>query len=213
MKQTIQEKTWTGKFGKEYTDRNMMSIEEQDILYKTLYNISNEELTHDFLDGLNINNILEVGCNIGNQLLFLKKHGYSDLWGIELQEYAVEIAKKRTENINIIQSSVLDIPYKDNYFDLVFTSGLLIHISPDDIDKAMKEIYRCTNRYIWGLESYDKDRYTQIEYRNQSNICWKTDFAKLFLNKFHGLELLKTKLIHYNDNDNIDIMYLLEKST
>lgn len=212
MKQTRQEKIWSGKFGKEYTDRNMMSVEEQDILYKKLYNITNAELTHYFLDGLNIKKILEVGCNIGNQLLFLQKQGYSDLWGIELQEYAVEVAKRRTENINIIKASVFDIPYKDNFFDMVFTSGLLIHIPPEEINYVMKELYRCTNRYIWGLESYDKDKYTKIVYRNQNELCWKTDFAKLFLNKFHGLKLIKTKLIPYKDNDNIDIMYLLEKS-
>ena len=40
--------------------------------------------------------------------------GFTDLYGIELQKYAVEKAKANTEYINIIQDSPFDIPYKDN---------------------------------------------------------------------------------------------------
>lgn len=213
MKQTIQEKVWSGKFGKEYTDRNIMNEEELDIFYKNLFNISNTELINEFLKGLYHCRTLEVGCNVGNQLLLLKKLGYTDLWGIELQEYAVEIAKKRTNNINIIKASVFDIPYKDNFFDIIYTCGLLIHISPSDIDNAIKEIYRCTNKYIFGLESYHKCEYSQIIYRDRPELYWKTDFAKLFLNKFHNLKIIRTRLLRYVNSDNMDIIYLLEKTT
>jgi len=96
-----------------------------------------------------LDRVLEVGCNVGNQLLLLKEMGYTNLWGIELQDYAVEIARKRTSGINIVKGSAFDIPYKDAFFDLVFTSGVLIHIPPDHINKVLDEIYRCTNRYIY----------------------------------------------------------------
>ena len=153
-KMTKQMEEWAGKFGEEYTDRNLMSLDELDQLYTDKFGISRTELNKEFLDDLKINRILEVGCNVGNQLLLLKKMGYPNLWGIELQDYAVEIARKRTSGINIVKSSAFDIPFKDSYFDLVFTSGVLIHISPDDIDNALDEMYRCTNKYIWGFEYY-----------------------------------------------------------
>jgi pseudaminic acid biosynthesis-associated methylase len=136
--------------------------------------------------------------------------GFSNLYGIELQSYAVELSKSRTRRINIIEGSAFDIPYKDGYFDLVFTSGLLIHISPSDISRAMREIYRCTREYIWGFEYY-ADKYTEIAYRGHRNLLWKADFARLYLDQFGDLELVKEERLKYLDNDNVDSMFLLRK--
>lgn len=211
MTNTYQEEVWSGKFGKDYTDRNLMSPDGLDQLCIDNYGISRTELNKEFLDDLNVDRILEVGCNVGNQLLLLKKMGYTNLWGIELQEYAVEIARKRTSGINIAKGSAFDIPYKNKLFDLVFTSGVLIHISPDDIDKVLIEIYRCTNKYIWGFEYYNPEGYQMVNYREADSLLWKTDFAKLFLDKFPDLRIVYKKIIKYKNNDNLDIMYLLEK--
>ena len=211
MAKTQQEEVWNGEFGEQYTDRNIMSPDGLDQLCIDNYGISRTELNKEVLDKLNVDRILEVGCNVGNQLLLLKKMGYTNLWGIELQEYAVEIARKRTSGINIAKGSAFDIPYKNNFFDLVFTSGVLIHISPDDIDKVLDEMYRCTNKYIWGFEYYNSEAYQMVNYRGADSLLWKTDFAKLFLDKFPDLRIVCKKIIKYKNNDNLDIMYLLEK--
>jgi len=208
---TFQEETWSGDFGKEYTDRNTFTPDEVDDLYIKNHGISRTQLNSEFLDNLELNRILEVGCNVGNQLHVLKKNGYSDLWGIELQDYAVEVARKRTSGFNIVKGTAFDIPFKDNFFDLVFTSGVLIHISPDDIDKVLDEMYRCTNKYIWGFEYYNPDGYHTVTYRGNDNLLWKTNFSKLFLNRFSDLKLVHTKIVKYTNNDNLDLMYLLEK--
>ena len=211
-KMTEQMKEWSGKFGKEYTDRNLMPLDELDQLYINKFGISRTELNKEFLDDLKTGRILEVGCNVGNQLLLLKKMGYPNLWGIELQDYAVEIARKRTSGINIVKSSAFDIPFKDSYFDLVFTSGVLIHISPDDIDKALDEMYRCTNRYIWGFEYYTGEGYQMVNYRGSNSLLWKTDFAKLFLDRFPDLKRVKEKKYPYlEDKKLVDHAFLLKK--
>ena len=208
---TFQEDTWSNDFGKEYTDRNTFTLEEVDGLYIENFGVSRTQLNNEFLENLELNRILEVGCNVGNQLNILKKMGYLDLWGIELQDYAVEVARKRTNGLNIVKGTAFDIPFKNGFFDLVFTSGVLIHISPDDIDKALDEIYRCTNKYIWGFEYYNSDEYQTINYRGKDNLLWKTDFSKLFSNRFQDLKLVNKKIIKYMNNDNLDAMYLLEK--
>lgn len=208
---TFQEETWSGDFGTEYTDRNTFTPDEVDDLYIKNYGISRTQLNSEFLDNLELNRILEVGCNVGNQLHVLKKIGYFDLWGIELQDYAVEVARKRTSGFNIVKGTAFDIPFKDNFFDLVFTSGVLIHISPDDIDKVLDEMYRCTNKYIWGFEYYNPDGYHTVTYRGNDNLLWKTNFSKLFLDRFSDLKLVHTKIVKYTNNDNLDLMYLLEK--
>lgn len=213
MARTLQERVWLGDFGKEYTNRNMLNPEELDWVTINDYGISRTELNKEFLDGIKPNKILEVGCNAGNQLLLLQRMGYNNLHGIEVQDYAVELAKKRTSGINILKGSAFDIPYEDGFFDMVFTSGVLIHVSPQDINNALDEIYRCTSKYIWGMEFYSDNGYEHVKYRGNKDLLWKTDFSKLFLERFHDLKLIKKKKIPYKHDKNIDMMYLLEKQS
>lgn len=165
-----------------------------------------------FLSGLGLEDkrILEVGCNVGNQLRLLQKMGYKNLYGIELQEYAIQKAKSLTSGINIIKATADDIPFKDNYFDMVFTSGVLIHIAPDNIDMVLDEIYRCSKEFIWGFEYY-ADEYTEVNYRGNSDLLWKTNFVKLYMDRFPDLELIKEEKYKYLYNDNVDSMFLLRK--
>ena len=206
-----QSETWKGKFGKDYTDRNVVTLEEIDRLYEKNHGVTRTELNEAFVGDLDRSvKILEVGSSVGNQLLSLQKMGFKDLYGIEINSYAVELSKSNTRNINIIQGSAFDIPFKSGYFDLVFTSGVLIHIAPVDIQKVLKEIYRCSREYIWGFECY-ADTYTNVRYREQDNLLWKTDFVRLYLDQFEDLELVEEKRLKYSDNNNIDTMYLLRK--
>ena len=208
---TEQMKKWMDDFGKEYTDRNALTLDEMNELCRRNYGITRTELNNLFIGKLDRTvRVLEIGSNIGNQLLLLQKTGFKNLYGIEVNNYAVELSKQRTKNINIIQGSAFDIPFKDGYFDLVFTSGLLIHIAPSDIEVVMQEIHRCTKDYIWGFEYYS-DKYSEIVYRGKKNLLWKTDFAKLYLNLFDDLELIKEKRLKYLNNDKIDAMFLLKK--
>lgn len=202
---------WMGTFGDEYTDRNALALEEMDKLYERNYGITRTELNKIFIGDLDRSiKILEVGSNIGNQLLNVQEMRFENLYGIDISSYAVELAKANTKKINIIQGSAFDIPFKDNYFDLVFTSGVLIHIAPSDIQKVLKEIYRCSNEYIWGFEYY-AEIYTEVMYRGHNNLLWKTNFARLYLDSFDDLELVKEKRLKYLENGNIDAMFLIRR--
>ena len=182
-----------------------------DALYERQYGLTRTDMNHQFLGFMDRNiKILEVGSNIGLQLQFLQRAGFNNLYGIEISPYAVELSKRLTKGINIIQGSAQDIPFKDGYFDLVFTSGVLIHIYPDDLNIVIREIYRCASGYIWGFEYY-ADKYTEIPYRERRNLLWKADFAKLYQDEFRDLELVKEKRIKYLDNDNVDSMFLIAK--
>lgn len=211
VEMTKQMEKWSGDFGKEYTDRNVFSLEELDTLYKSKYGVTRTELNQRFLEGMDRSiRVLEVGSNVGNQLLCLQSMGFVNLYGIELQSYAVELSKARTKRINIIEGSAFDIPYKDGYFDLVFTSGVLIHINPSDIVWALREILRCTREYIWGFEYY-ADEHTEITYRGHKELLWKADYAKLYLAQFEDLKIVKEERLKYLTSDNVDAMFFLRK--
>ncbi len=210
--QTKQATFWTGDFGKEYTTRNTHSAQDWDDFYVSQWGITKMEMNKDFLDDLSRDiKILEVGCNTGMQLNGLQRAGFNNLFGIELQPFAVAEAKKNTHEISILCASGFDLPFKDKYFDLVCTNGVLIHIAPSDLHKIMSEMYRSSRKYIWGFEYYS-DTLTEINYRGNTNCLWKADYCDMFLKAFSDLRLVKKNLFPYLDNpEQKDCMYLLEK--
>jgi pseudaminic acid biosynthesis-associated methylase len=208
---TPQVKVWTGDFGREYTDRNTFDIDALDSLYMKNYGITRTAINEEFLREIPKSaSVLEVGCNAGNQLLLLQKMGYLSLSGIEIQGYAIEIMRSRTQNIRLRQASVHSIPYPDDSFDLVFTSGVLIHIAPRDLPAAMDEIHRCARRFIWGTEYY-APHLTEVNYRDHSSLLWKMDYAKAFLERFDDLELVRERRLRYLHGTNTDTVFLLQK--
>jgi pseudaminic acid biosynthesis-associated methylase len=210
-KVTSQMKAWSGEFGQEYTNRNPATLEECNATYKRYIGMSRIELNQEFLGHLDRSiNILEVGANVGTQLMCLQEMEFTGLYGIELQHYAINVSRASTTDITLIQGSIFDIPCKDNSFDLVFTSGVLIHIHPNDIKNALREIYRCTRQYIWGYEYYS-DEYEEILYHGQRNLLWKTNFAKLYLQNFSDLILIQEEKMQHLHSENVDSMFLLQK--
>lgn len=208
---TDQIRTWTGNFGQEYTDRNDYSPATLDEAYQQIYGVTRRALNQEFLQGVPKDaRILEVGCNMGTQLLSLREMGFTNLYGVEIQSYALERAKARLGDANLDLASAFAIPYPDQHFDLVFTSGVLIHIAPSDLPAAMDEIYRCTKQWIWGLEYYAPEM-TEINYRGHRNLLWKADYARAYLERFKDLELTRERRLPYLDNENMDSMFLLRR--
>lgn len=212
-KLNFQEKQWAGEFGDAYLGRNPKSIREEEDSCLKIFGVTRTDLVKEFINKLDRSaKILEVGCNAGVQLMILQKMGFKNLYGIEINIRTLNVARSLTKDINLVQGTALDLPFKDNYFDLVFTSGVLVHIAPSNVKKAMKEIYRCAKNYIWGFESYD-DKLTEVVYRGNKNMIWKTNFSKLYLDSFKDLKLVKEKKVKYKtEKGEIDLMFLLKKN-
>lgn len=212
MEHTPQEEIWKSEFGVDYTNRNIYDNKELDKVYVKDLNISRTAMNQEFIGDLDRGiKILEVGCNIGVQLTNLQEMGFKELYGIDLQSHAIEISKQKTKGINIIRATAYDIPFKNGFFDLVFTNRVLIHINPEKILKALQEIVRCSNNYIYGSEYY-ADEMTEVKnYRGRDNVLFKRDFPKLFKEHFPELKLIKEKKYKYTFNDDFDVTYLFKK--
>lgn len=212
---TEQQERWGEDFGEEYTKRNPQTPEQMQALYRDRFGIERTALNEEFLGHLDRGaRILEVGCNVGMQLNLLSRMGFENLYGIEINPYAVETAHRMNAGlpVNVIRGSALEIPYRDGWFDVVYTSGVLIHIAPDNIATVMREMARCTNRYVWGFEYFTEEGYPEIPYRGERNLLWKTDFARLFATTCPELELVREERYAYSEDPTlVDQMYLLEK--
>jgi pseudaminic acid biosynthesis-associated methylase len=209
--ETAQTEVWKGEFGREYTDRNTFDVNALDSLYRKNYGLTRTQINQEFLHGISKEaSFLEVGCNNGNQLLLLQRMGYSNLSGVELQPYALEVARSRIQNISLAQGSALAIPREDALFDVVFTSGVLIHIAPQDLPRAMDEIHRCARTFIWGMEYY-APTVTEVNYRSHSGLLWKMDYAQCYLQRFKDLELVREQHVPYLEGSNVDTVFLLRK--
>jgi pseudaminic acid biosynthesis-associated methylase len=209
---TDQTRRWDSDFGRDYTDRNDQTPEQLDQFYRKTYGVTRRDLNQRFLDGVpKYASFLEVGCNVGTQLLLLKEMGYSNFSGVEIQSYALNRAKERLGNTDLRQGSALSLSFPDRHFDLVFTSGVLIHIAPAEIPMALAEIHRCAKRWIWGMEYY-APQMTEIAYRGHDNLLWKADYARLYLEAFKDLELVKEERLQYLEDQNNDNMFLLRRT-
>ncbi len=188
---TEQEKFWAGEFGNEYTDRN---IGELDIAARKAFFA--KILSHT--EG--IKSALELGSNRGVNLVAL-----GDLVpGIRMQ--AVEINNfaaqecSRIKNVNVFNGSAFDFPVKENEYDFAFTRGVLIHISPDMLNKMYEVLYRSSKRYIMMAEYYNPTP-TVITYRGNDDKLFKRDFAGEFLDLYKDVKLLEYGFCYHRDNN------------
>jgi pseudaminic acid biosynthesis-associated methylase len=210
---TDQVKVWTGQFGRDYTERNRFAGDAAfNDFYVKRYGAPRDQVFSEWLSALPRNaKILEVGANIGNQLRCMQRIGFSRLYGVEIQRHCVDESRRLYEGLDIIEGSGFDIPFKDNWFDLVFTNNVLIHIAPADLPGMLKEIHRVSGGRVMGFE-YFAPELTEIPYRGKSNLLWKADYAKLYRQHCPGLTVEREQLFKCLDEPgSTDKFFLLKK--
>lgn len=210
---TEQSDTWSGDFGRAYTERNRFADAATfNAFYVARFGLTRDEINTGMLGGLSRNiRIVEVGCNIGNQLAALGRLGFRHLYGVELQRDAVDAAHRERPELDIVQGSAFELPFRGGFADLVFTNNVLIHIAPKDLGRVMDEMHRVSRRYIWGFE-YFAPSLVEVPYRGHENLLWKGDYAQMFLDRFSDLVPVATQKFPYCDEPHlVDKIYLLEK--
>lgn len=200
MIQTAQLALWRSQFGAQYTDRNDVAKPERIVAWQRL------------LDGIVPERAIEVGCNVGWNLAYLRELGVKELYAVEPQPYAVERARARNPEFNVLCGTAFDLPFKDGFADLAFTSGVLIHIAPADLAKAMAEIYRVSRRYIVAIE-YDWATEEEIQYRDKTDSLWKRPHGQIWQERYPALKKLRQLELAPIDGYDNCTAHLFEKTT
>jgi pseudaminic acid biosynthesis-associated methylase len=185
---TDQEKFWAGEFGLNYIDRNNSEplLYSKVAMWATMLRSANK-----------VNSIRELGCNIGLNLVALKRlQPKMQLSGYEINEEAAQKAEQFGV-AKITQGSILD-KIDDEKVDLTFTAGVLIHIKPDYLSNVYENLVNGSNRYVLVAEYYNPAP-TKITYRGHEDRLFKRDFAGDLIDNY-GLKLVDYGFVYKRDN-------------
>jgi len=189
---TEQEKFWASDFGNDYVGRNNdpKSIANRTAVFSKI--ISQTK---------NVSSVLELGANIGLNLLSIKNLKPTCSFGaVEINGKAVKILKQ-IQNTQVFEGSIFDFSQEQlGQYDLTFTSGVLIHINPDKLKDVYSRLYNCTKKYILVKEYYNPTP-VEINYRGHSGKLFKRDFAGEIMDLYPDLELVDYGFQYHRDNN------------
>ena len=100
-------------FWREYADEN-----------ESRYNEEFAKFTKDLAISLRCTSVLEIGCGTGIDLRLFPDT--FQIYGVDLNEYALDIAKEKFPVTSFKKGSITDLPFEDSSIDFVFTAFLAI---------------------------------------------------------------------------------------
>lgn len=182
---TKQLELWRSNFGWDYASRNNNQItpEDQRRLVRDWGKILNHAVTPS------PSSVLEVGCSIGRNLVALR-NVVPEIYGIDPNTQAVELASVMLagSGVNVQEGNAFDLPFEDHSIDLVFTSGVLIHVAPHDLARATDEIMRVSRHYIVCIE-YFSHHPEQVPYHGMDGFLFKRDFGRFYFERYPNLKV------------------------
>lgn len=186
---TEQEAFWQGDFGNDYTDRNRGSrlVASNAAFFSRMLGSTR-----------NVHAVLELGSNIGLNLMALRQLlPEGKLSAVEINEKAASELKSNVPGVDLHLASILEFSPISTW-DLVFTKGVLIHISPEKLPVVYDLMHRSSSRYILVSEYYNP-KPTEVTYRGHSGKLFKRDFAGEMLEHFPDLSLVDYGFIYHRD--------------
>ncbi len=197
-----QEEFWASEFGDSYISRNQSAklLASNTAFFSEIFkSIDSIPLT-----------FLELGANIGMNVKAIQNLSPdAQFTGIEINQKACEVLGKI--GCEVINSSILDASITRK-FDFVFSKGVLIHLSPDQLGPTYRKMYEWSSKYILIAEYYNPLP-VAIPYRGNTDRLFKRDFAGEFLDSFPNLILRDFGFAYHrgkNPQDDIN-WFLLEK--
>jgi SAM-dependent methyltransferase len=99
--------------------------------------------------------ILDIGCGKGFLLFdFLKVLPEAEIYGIDISDYAIAHSKDEIRD-RLQVGNATQLPWQDNYFDLVISINTFHNLPNYDLDRSLREMERVgkTHKYLC-VESY-----------------------------------------------------------
>ena len=126
----------------------------------------NQELLWSLVEGLKRGRMLDNGCGDGRLKYFFEVLGW-EVYGTDISKNAILRASKLTP-LNLMVASSEDLPFKDHFFDVVFSWRVLHSIGKKGRVLAIKEIDRVLKKggvFLCSVQSLE-DELTLSKYRD-----------------------------------------------
>jgi len=173
------EELWSGAFGDAYVERNRQAGDVRRPFWDAL------------LQEFPARSVLEVGCNLGANLRWIAARvGAENTFGVDINAQALVALQGILPGVNSCLAPARNLPFRDRWFDMVFTVGVLIHQPESTLPLVMAEIVRCSRRYVLCGE-YHADQTTEVPYREQQGALFKRNYTRLYQELFPELRLRK----------------------
>ena len=177
----------------------------------------------DTVKSLGINSVCEAGAGAGVVAKYVyasqKDLNFTCLEGSDkhlsqmrenFNESSGIISPKVTVNVNIVKGILQSIPFKDNYFDLVYTCSVMMHVPFLMVPKAVLELSRITRRYVLHVENKNDIINTVCMGRQRfplNRLC--IDYERMY--KMAGVNTLKYEVFKDPHSESNCIYFLGEK--
>ncbi len=170
------QKTDYGKIANTYNKRYVVNYLEN--IEKELKNLISTN---------NYKNILEAGCGTGRWIKSFDQNNLN-VFGIDYSLEMLGIPKQENCDLNIVNANALEVPFKDNFFDLIFCVNALHHFSDKKkfVEESKRTLANKGMLAVFGVDPHiDKDWYVY----NYFDGVYEND-----LKRFPSLEQLKILL-------------------
>lgn len=147
---------------------NIKSIDNEDPLpryyqpvVKGAY-IKRLQMALDCLEDKKFDKILEIGYGSGIFFPELVSH-CNKLYGLEIfgkegEDKIVDMMKKENINVELVNGSILKMPFKENYFDAVICISTMEHLQPDELKQALRESRRVLKKGGMAVFGFPADK-------------------------------------------------------
>ena len=152
------------------------------------------------LQGFNsdINNILEIGCGNGTKLNDLCSFFQASGSGIDPSTEATEHGKKLYTDLNLSVAIASDLPYENDFFDLVYFGFCLYLLDRNDVLKAVAECDRVlkTGGFLAILDFDPKQRSKNPYHHKPGMFSYKNSYSDFFTAGGHYYLVAKESFSH-----------------
>ncbi len=150
---------------------------------------------------------LDVGCADGTfTKLYLDKFPETEGWGVDISEVIIEQAKVNCPLGHFQAANAYELPFKDNYFDLVHCAECIEHL--EHPEKAIAEAYRVLKpggAYIVTVPNETADDYVEHLWRWDAEGVRQLVETKMDKKLLHGFHVREAK----PKFDNGHVMYVI----
>lgn len=79
--------------------------------------------------------ILDLGCGTGRFLEFAN-------YGVDISPEMIKVAKTKFQEKQICEGSVSSIPFSNNYFDIIYSLHVIMHLNKNMTESFLEEAYK-----------------------------------------------------------------------